>query len=74
MKIDKMGVAILMSHVIITVTVIVAYLITVYLGKPDEGLKVAIPIILGYWFGNMGKEGIRVKKENSSVEETKKGA
>jgi carbon starvation protein CstA len=59
MKIDKMGVVILMAHLIITLAVIAAYLITLWIGKPDDIFKVAIPVIIGYWFGAMGAASLR---------------
>jgi uncharacterized membrane protein YfcA len=64
MKIDRMGVMVLMSHLIITLAVIGAYLFTLYKGAPDEALKTAITIIIGYWFGAMGGQALRTKKEN----------
>lgn len=72
MKIDKMGVLILMAHLIITLAVIAAYLITLYLGKPDEALKIAIPVIIGYWFGAMGSNTLGKRTEEKTKE--KKGA
>jgi hypothetical protein len=70
MKLDRMGVLIIMAHLIITLAVIAAYLITLWLGKPDEAFKIAIPIIIGYWFGAMGNNTITKKPE----ENNKKGA
>lgn len=65
MKIDGMGVLIIVAHLVITITVIVAYLITLYLGKPDDVFKIAIPVIIGYWFGAMGGTAIRGNKKDS---------
>lgn len=62
MKIDRMGVYVLMSHMVITLAVIGAYLYTFHKGQPDEALKTAITIIIGYWFGAMGSQAIRSKK------------
>lgn len=62
MKIDKMGVVVIMAHLVITITVIVAYLITLWMGKPDDVFKIAIPVIIGYWFGAMGGAKIRNNK------------
>jgi carbon starvation protein CstA len=72
MKIDKMGVVVLMAHLIITLAVIAAYLITLWIGKPDDIFKVAIPVIIGYWFGAMGATSLR-KTDKTDTEE-KKGA
>jgi hypothetical protein len=72
MKIDKMGVLILMAHLVITLSVIAAYLITLWMGKPDDAFKIAIPIIIGYWFGAMGANTLS-KKDDSNTND-KKGA
>jgi hypothetical protein len=69
MKLDKMGVIVLMAHLVITLVIIGAYLFTLWIGKPDEIFKVAIPVIIGYWFGAMGANALTKKKE-----EEKKGA
>jgi hypothetical protein len=75
MKLDKMGVLILMAHLVITLAVIAAYLITLWMGKPDEALKVSIPMIIGYWFGAMGANAL---KKSTTADDTttqdKKGA
>jgi hypothetical protein len=70
MKIDGMGVLVIVAHLIITLAVIGAYILTLYLGKPDEIFKVAIPVIIGYWFGAMGSKEIRSNKKNSKNEES----
>jgi hypothetical protein len=59
MKLDKMGVVILMAHLVITLSVIAAYLITLWMGKPDDVFKIAIPVIIGYWFGAMGANSLK---------------
>jgi uncharacterized membrane protein YfcA len=66
MKIDRMGVYVLMSHLVITLAVIGAYLYTLYKGTPDEALKTALTIIIGYWFGAMGNNALRSKKANKN--------
>jgi uncharacterized membrane protein YfcA len=63
MKIDKMGVMVLMSHLIVTLAVIGAYMFTLYKGTPDEALRTALTMIIGYWFGAMGSKAIRGKKD-----------
>jgi carbon starvation protein CstA len=63
MKLDKMGVIVLMAHLVITLAVIAAYLITLWIGKPDDIFKVAIPVIIGYWFGAMGATSLRKSNE-----------
>jgi hypothetical protein len=72
MKIDKMGVLILMAHLIITMTIIILYTILIFTGHEDITLRTMIPVIIGYWFGSMGKSAIR--NYNGEVKETKKGA
>jgi hypothetical protein len=77
MKLDKMGVLILVAHLVITLAVIAAYLITLWMGKPDEALKIAIPVIIGYWFGAMGANTLTKRTDNAATtpnDETKKGA
>jgi hypothetical protein len=75
MKFDKMGVLILVAHLVITLAVIAAYLITLWMGKPDEALKIAIPVIIGYWFGAMGANTLkRTDNTDSTTTQDKKGA
>ncbi|MCU7526196.1 MAG: hypothetical protein HF308_17105 [Ignavibacteria bacterium] len=64
MKIDKMGVLVLMSHLIITLAIIGVYFFTLYNGHGDETLKTVLTVIVGYWFGSMGSQAIRGKKNN----------
>jgi hypothetical protein len=64
MKLDKMGVIVLMAHLVITLSIIAAYLITLWMGKPDDVFKIAIPVIIGYWFGAMGATSLRKNTEN----------
>jgi uncharacterized membrane protein YfcA len=68
MGIDKMGVAVLMSHLIITLAVLGIYGYTLFTGHGDETLKTALMLILGYWFGAMGASAITKKKDDSSKE------
>jgi hypothetical protein len=68
MKVDRMGVLVLMSHLIITLAVIAIYAYTLHTGNGDETLKTILTVIVGYWFGSMGSNAIRAKKQ----EETKK--
>jgi hypothetical protein len=76
MKIDKMGVVVLMAHLVITLSVIAAYLITLWMGKPDDVFKIAIPVIIGYWFGAMGANTLKKTTSDTAAntDETKKGA
>jgi hypothetical protein len=54
MKIDKMGVAVLMSHLIITLAVLAIYAVSSYNGKLDDTIRTVLTVIIGYWFGAIG--------------------
>lgn len=59
MKIDKMGVMVIVSHLIISLVILVIYGYTLYKGMPDETLKTILTVIIGYWFGSVGMDKIR---------------
>lgn len=59
MKIDKMGVYVLLAHLIITLTIIIVYAYTIFTGKGDVTLQTILTVIIGYWFGSMGTSAIR---------------
>jgi hypothetical protein len=59
MKIDRMGVLVLVSHLIITLVILGIYGFTLYTGQGDETLKTILTVIIGYWFGSMGVSAIR---------------
>lgn len=63
LNIDRMGVFVLMSHLIITLTILGIYGYTLYTGHADETLKTVLTVIVGYWFGSMGATALR-KKDN----------
>jgi uncharacterized membrane protein YfcA len=63
MKLDRMGVLVLMSHLIITLAIIGIYGYTLFTGHGDETLKTALMLILGYWFGAMGANTIKKKDD-----------
>lgn len=69
-NLDKMGVLVLMSHLIITVCVLAIYGYTLHTGQGDETLKTILTVIIGYWFGSMGAASLR-KPEVIAVETTK---
>lgn len=74
-KIDRMGVLVLMSHLIITLAFIGVYAYTLFSGQEDDTLRTILTVIVGYWFGAMGKDAIRrpvVEKEKIVKEQ--KGA
>lgn len=58
-KVDRMGVLILMTHLIITLTIIIGYIVALIMGKPVANLETAMFMILAYWFGAMGTNAIR---------------
>lgn len=69
MKIDRMGVLVLMSHLIITLVILAIYGYTLHTGQGDETLKTILTVIVGYWFGSMGASALR--KPADQVEEKK---
>lgn len=66
-NVDKMGVYVLMSHLIITLSIIAVYAYTLYSGNGDETLKTVLTVIVGYWFGSMGGQAIRKKNEKGGL-------
>lgn len=62
--IDRLGVYILMSHLIITLAFIGVYAYTLVTGQEDETLRTILTVIVGYWFGALGKDAIR-KTQNT---------
>lgn len=65
-KIDGMGVYVLMSHLVVTLAIIGVYLAFAYLGKPLTTIENMLLVIVGWWFGSMGKEAIRKKEEEAN--------
>lgn len=76
MKIDRMGVLVLMSHLIITLVILAIYGYTLHTGQGDETLKTILTVIVGYWFGSMGVATLRkpADQPNEQPNEEKKGA
>lgn len=72
MKVDRMGVAILTSHLIITIAIISVYAYTLVSGVGDETLKTILTVIIGYWFGSMGVQSIRPTQSGTSVQHADK--
>ena len=75
-KIDRMGVLVLMSHLVITLAFIIIYALAMFNGHDDDTLRTILTVIVGYWFGAVGKEAIlnRPQPRNKEKENTKKGA
>lgn len=70
MKIDRMGVFVLMSHLIITLVILGIYGYTLHTGNGDETLKTILTVIIGYWFGSMGVTAIRKPNVNNDTNST----
>lgn len=64
-KVDRMGVLVLMSHLIVTLAIIAVYVVFAYMGKPLTTIENMLLVIIGYWFGAMGTNAIR---PNSSTQ------
>ena len=64
-KIDRMGVLLLMAHLVITLAILALYGLFAYLGKPITTIENMLLVIVGYWFGAMGTGAIR---PNSSTQ------
>lgn len=75
-NIDRMGVLVIMSHLVITLAFIVIYAFAMLNGHDDETLKTILTVIVGYWFGAVGKEAItkRPQRRDKDKENTEKGA
>lgn len=58
-KVDRMGALILVAHLVITLAIITLYGFFAYIGKPLTTVENMLLIIVGYWFGAMGKNQIR---------------
>lgn len=59
MKMDRMGLMMLVSHLIITLVILAIYGFTLYTGQGDETLKTILTVIIGYWFGSVSLGAIR---------------
>lgn len=72
-KVDRMGVLVLMAHLIITLAFIGIYGYSLFSGHEDDTLRTILTVIVGYWFGAMGNDAIkqRVVKKNAEKEEDK---
>lgn len=71
---DKMGVYVLMSHLLITLAIIVVYAYTLISGNQDDTLKTVLTVIVGYWFGSMGGQMIKKGQDKINQQKTEKGA
>lgn len=61
-KLDKMGVFIIMAHLIITLAFIGVYGYTLATGQEDSTIRTILTVIVGYWFGALGQNQIKKRK------------
>ena len=61
----KLEVMKLMSHLVITLTIIIAYVVLLFTtGKDNATLQGCIFAIIGYWFGAIGLNNAKKDKDN----------
>lgn len=48
----------ILLHAVISLCILVGYIYTVAIGKPDETLKTLLIMIGGFWFGVLGKNSV----------------
>lgn len=65
MKIDRMGVLVLMAHLVITLAIIGLYGYSLHTGKPVSSIENILLIIMGYWFGSMGANALRPNSQTN---------
>lgn len=58
-KVDRMGVMVLVSHLIITLAMMALYGVFSYFGKEVGTIENMLLVIVGYWFGAIGTNAIR---------------
>lgn len=60
-KLDRMGLLLVMSHLVITLAILGIYAYSMVSGLQDDTLKTILTVIIGYWFGAMGNDAIKEK-------------
>jgi type III secretory pathway component EscS len=70
-NVDRMGLIIITSHLIITLVVIIGYIICVVRGISAPQLETMAFMIMAYWFGAMGANKINKSMENKQEDDTK---
>lgn len=65
MRIDRMGVLVLMAHLIITLAILALYGYSLHYGKPVTSIENILLVIMGYWFGSMGANAIRPNNQTN---------
>ena len=68
-KLDRMGVLVLLSHLLITLAMIGLYALFAWLGKPVTTIENMLLVIVGYWFGAMGTNQLRNQPKEEQVTE-----
>lgn len=58
-KLDRMGVFVLVSHLIITIAILGVYTAFSFMDKDVTNIEMILTVIVGYWFGAMGTNAIR---------------
>lgn len=59
----RMEVIIVMAHLLITLSILGVYAVTLYHGTPDTTLQNLLLIVGGYWFGAMGAGMLKGKND-----------
>lgn len=62
-----MGVLVLMSHLIITLAMIGAYVFFTYAGKSTSAIENMLLIAVGFWFASMGQNAIRPPNNGTQI-------
>lgn len=65
-KSNRMGVYVLVSHLVITLAVLVLYGITLFQSNESETLKGLLYVIMGYWFGAITKDSLKSAEKIST--------
>jgi hypothetical protein len=58
-NLDRMGVLVLMSHLIITLSIVVGYIVLSVLNKDVTTFSMLLIAAVSYWFGAMGSNTLR---------------
>jgi hypothetical protein len=62
--VDRMGVVVLLAHLVIFIMVLGAYVYSMAKGHPDDSLKTYLGMMMAYWFGAIGKDMLKSKDKN----------
>lgn len=70
-RVDRMGLVLIMSHLVITLVVLGIYAYSLFAGVEDETLRTILTVIVGYWFGALGNDAIKKRVVKKNVDEKK---